>query len=153
MFMTVFCSATRRMGLSFADFSYYMSTNRSSRLRCSVRKDVLSNFAKFTGNTCARVSILLKLQVWPATLLKWRLWRRCFPVNFAKFLRTPFFRTHLGNCFQTNPQTGLFTFTKQIVSEEIHCLFRIGFQIYLLCQETYKKYFFGQFFSVSMKLC
>ena len=26
----------------------------------------------------------------PATWLKKRLWRRCFPVNFAKFLRTPF---------------------------------------------------------------
>ena len=25
-----------------------------------------------------------------ATLLKKRLWHRCFPVNFAKFLRTPF---------------------------------------------------------------
>ena len=25
----------------------------------------------------------------PATLLKKRLWHRCFPVNFAKFLRTP----------------------------------------------------------------
>ena len=24
-----------------------------------------------------------------ATLLKKRLWHRCFPVNFAKFLRTP----------------------------------------------------------------
>ena len=27
----------------------------------------------------------------PATLLKKRLWHRCFPVNFVKFLRTPFF--------------------------------------------------------------
>ena len=26
----------------------------------------------------------------PATLLKKRLWHKCFPVNFAKFLRTPF---------------------------------------------------------------
>ena len=26
----------------------------------------------------------------PATWLKKRLWRRCFPVNFAKFLRIPF---------------------------------------------------------------
>ena len=26
----------------------------------------------------------------PATLLQKRLWHRCFPVNFAKFLRTPF---------------------------------------------------------------
>ena len=31
----------------------------------------------------------------PATLLKKRLWRRCFPVNFAKFLRTPYFTEHL----------------------------------------------------------
>ena len=31
-------------------------------------------------NTCARVSFLIELQAW----------HRCFPVNFAKFLRTPF---------------------------------------------------------------
>ena len=31
----------------------------------------------------------------PATLLKKRLWRGCFPVNFAKFLRTPFLTEHL----------------------------------------------------------
>ena len=30
-----------------------------------------------------------------ATLLKRRLWHRCFPVNFAKFLRTPFLTKHL----------------------------------------------------------
>ena len=51
-------------------------------------------------NTCARVSFLIKLQpatllkkrLWhrPATLSKKRLWYRCFPVNFVKFLRTPF---------------------------------------------------------------
>ena len=28
---------------------------------------------------------LIKLQVRPTTLLKKRYWRRCFPVNFAKF--------------------------------------------------------------------
>ena len=27
----------------------------------------------------------------PVTLLKTRLWHKCFPVNFVKFLRTPFF--------------------------------------------------------------
>ena len=31
----------------------------------------------------------------PATLLKKRLWHRCFPVNFVKFLRTPFLTEHL----------------------------------------------------------
>ena len=41
-------------------------------------------------NSCARVSFLIKLQVFlrPATLLKKRLWHRCFPVNFVNFLRT-----------------------------------------------------------------
>ena len=29
-----------------------------------------------------------------ATLLKKRLWHMCFPVNFVKFLRTPFFIKH-----------------------------------------------------------
>ena len=33
---------------------------------------------------------LKTLQPWPATLFKKRLWYRCFPVSFAKFLRTPF---------------------------------------------------------------
>ena len=31
----------------------------------------------------------------PATLLKKRFWHRCFSVNFAKFLRTPFFTEQL----------------------------------------------------------
>ena len=31
-----------------------------------------------------------------ATLLKKSLWHRCFPVNFVKFLRTPFYIEHLG---------------------------------------------------------
>ena len=34
-------------------------------------------------------------QRWPATLLKKRLWHRCFPVNFPKFLRAPFLIQHL----------------------------------------------------------
>ena len=34
-----------------------------------------------------------------ATLLKKRLWHRCFPVNFVKFLRTPVFIDTSGGCF------------------------------------------------------
>ena len=68
---------------------------RSSHRRCSVRKGVLRNFTKFTGNTCARVSFSIKLQD-PATLLKKRVWYRCFPANFAKFLRTTFLQNTSG---------------------------------------------------------
>ena len=31
----------------------------------------------------------------PATLLKKRIWHRCFPANFAKFLKTPILIEHL----------------------------------------------------------
>ena len=42
-------------------------------------------------NTCARVSFLIKFRRHASvSLLKKRLWNRCFPVNFAKFSRTPF---------------------------------------------------------------
>ena len=50
------------------------------------KKGVLRNLPKFTGK---------HLSQRPATLFKKRLWHRCFPVNFAKFLRTPFFTEHL----------------------------------------------------------
>ena len=45
-----------------------------------------------------RLSLVL---VWkqPATLLKNRLWHRCFPTNFAKFLRTPFLQNTSGQLF------------------------------------------------------
>ena len=55
--------------------------------RCSVKKDFLKVLQNSQENTCTRLK--------PSTLLKKRLWHRCFPVNFAKFLRTPFFTEHL----------------------------------------------------------
>ena len=63
--------------------------------KCSVKKVFLEISQNSHEITCARVSFLIKLQVWSATLLKKRLWHRCFPVNFVKFLRTPFFIEHL----------------------------------------------------------
>ena len=63
---------------------------RSSFPEVFCRKSVLRNFAKFTGKHLSE-SLFLR----PATLLKKRLWHRCFPVNFAKFQRTPFFTEHL----------------------------------------------------------
>ena len=35
----------------------------------------------------------------PVTLLKKRLWRMCFPVNLATFLRIPFLQNSSGGCF------------------------------------------------------
>ena len=62
--------------------------NRSSHRRCSVRKALLGNFAKFRGKHLCLSLFFNKIAGRPATLLKKRLRHRCFPVNFAKFLIT-----------------------------------------------------------------
>ena len=55
------------------------------------KKCVLENFAKFTGkHLCQSVFFNKVACLRPATLLKKRLWHRCFPVNFEKFQGTPF---------------------------------------------------------------
>ena len=60
---------------------------------CSVKKVFLEVSLNSQKNTCARVSFLIKR---PATLFKKKLWHGCFPVNFAKFLRTPFLQNTSG---------------------------------------------------------
>ena len=74
------------------DFSH----GRSSRLKVFCRIDVLRNFAKFTGKHLCESLFFDKVAGFrPWTLFKKILWHRCFPVNFAKFLRTHFFTEHL----------------------------------------------------------
>ena len=72
--------------------SHRYSKNRSSHLRCSVKKGVLKNFAKFTGKHLSQSLVFNKVAVLrSSTLLKKKLWHRCFPVNLEKFLRIPYF--------------------------------------------------------------
>ena len=60
------------------------------------KKGVLRNIAKFTGKHLCQSLFFNKIAgLRPATLLKKRLWHRCFPVNFAKFRRTPIFTEQL----------------------------------------------------------
>ena len=59
--------------------------------RCSSKKVFVEISQNSQENTCARFSFTLRR----ATLLKKRLWHRCFPMNFAKFLRTPFLTERL----------------------------------------------------------
>ena len=61
---------------------------------CSVKKVFLEISQNLQKNTCdfkeTEASCLR-----PATLFKKGLWHRCFPVNFVKFLKTPFLTEHL----------------------------------------------------------
>ena len=70
--------------------------SRSSRPDVFYEKGVLKDFAKFTRkHLCQGLFFNKVAELRPTTLLKKRLWLRCFHVNFAKFLRTPFFTEHL----------------------------------------------------------
>ena len=80
---------------------YFLTSFRSSRTEVLCKKDALTNFAKFTlkhlyeSLLFNKVADLQALGLGPATLLKSRLWHRCFPENSAKFLRHHFFIEHL----------------------------------------------------------
>ena len=64
--------------------------------RCSVKKGVLRNFTKFTGKYLCQSFFLNKVAgLRLATLLKKKFWHWYFPVNFEKFLGTPFLTEHL----------------------------------------------------------
>ena len=82
--------------------SFYLLTIFAEKLhpeaatRGVLRKGVLKYFAKFKGKYFSYNKVAgLKT----ATLLiKW-LWHRCFPMNFAKLLRTSFLQNTSGGCF------------------------------------------------------
>ena len=75
----------------FNDISQRLRRFRSSHPRCSVRKGVLRNLAKFPGkDLCQSLSFNKVSRLRPATLSKKRLWHRRFSMNFSKFLGTPF---------------------------------------------------------------
>ena len=67
--------------------------------RCSVKKVLLKILQNSQENVCARDFFNTVAGLRPATLLKERPWHCCFPVNFAKFSRTPFLVEHLRSLF------------------------------------------------------
>ena len=86
LFWCVYCwlsPSKCRLGILLKPIVNIYIESRSSHQRCSIRKGVLKNFTKFTGKHLCQ------------SLLKKRFWHRCFPVNFAKFLRTPFLTEYL----------------------------------------------------------
>ena len=62
------------------------------------KKGVLRNFKKFTGKHLCQSLFFNKVAgLRPSTLLNKRLWHRCFPMNFVKSLRTPFYKENVVN--------------------------------------------------------
>ena len=86
---------------SFFIVKSYITGSWSSHPRYSIRKGVLRNFAKLTGKHLSQSLFLIKL--------KKRLFHRCFPVSFAKFLRTPFLQNTSGQLLLRQRNKNLIT--------------------------------------------
>ena len=135
------------------------------------KKGVLRNFTKFTGKHLCQSLFFNKVAVLStSTLLKKRPWHSCFPVNFEKFLRTPFLTKHLRwlhlkmrfftsfHCtkkwsFRSRissvnvTKSGLVTFTPEILNGKLHFLCTVWYNMIRWSSQKFppKKLLFSQF--------
>ena len=88
------------------------------------KKGVLRNCAKLTGKHLPTAR--------PATLLKKRLWHRCFPVNFAKCLRTPFLQNSSGRLLlRLGKSSKMGKDERALISVSPQCLAVVAWILYL----------------------
>ena len=105
-----------------------MEQNRSSRLE--VEKRYYWKFRKIHRKTPA-----------PEPLTKERLWNRCFPVNFGKFLRTPIFYGTSPVAVDTAKTRIFWIILEKFVSKRFLIDLRIVFQncfiTRVICERTW----------------
>ena len=75
-----------------SNLSIFRSSHRKEKVFLEIPQNSQENKLKASGQGLLFNKVA---GLRPATLLKRRLWHRCFPVNFAKFLGTPFLKEHL----------------------------------------------------------
>ena len=80
------------------------------------------NFTKYTGK-----GLCQSLSLRPATLLKKRLWRGCFPVNFVKFQRRPFSHNTFWRLLPVISNLVRKTVTVNIRKNQFYQIYRINF--------------------------
>ena len=91
---------------SYAQISHIsFSLNiKSIHKRCSIKYGVPENLAKFTGKHLSQNlsfnKVVTGLKI--VTLWKKRFWHKCVPVNFPKFLRTPYLQNTSGRLLLKN---------------------------------------------------
>ena len=100
------------------------------------KNGVLRNFAKFTRKHLRQSLFFNKVVDQPANLLKARLWHRFFPVNFAKFLRTPFFIEHL--CWNIDSQDSPFQEQESVVPFSSTAIDESGSESYIYWNKSDK---------------
>ena len=112
----------------YCNFNVYMQKQPTEVF---YKKGFLKNSSNSQESTCVRVFFNNVIGLRPTTLLKMRLWHRCFPVNFTKFLRTPFFTKHLQTAVSAYIEVKHFHFNIFLV-----CRCKLVYELYhlLVCK-------------------
>ena len=82
----------RTINIVYTDFraNYENKSYQKQPLEVFCNRRCIYKFCKIPR----KIPVLESL--FPATLLKMKLWHKCFPVNFAEFLRTPLLQNTSG---------------------------------------------------------
>ena len=88
------------LSIYLSPFRYLIKISRSNHPEVFCKKGVLGNFTKFKGKHQCQGLFFNKVKgLRPPTLLKKRLWHKCFPVNFAEISKNTFcYRATSGGC-------------------------------------------------------
>ena len=105
--------------------NYENITRKLSHRRRSVKQVFVKISQNSWQNTFVRVSFLISQA---CNFIKKRLWYRCFPINLAKFLRTPFYIEHFRWLFLSNKQAIISWFVTQISRKVISECFQFDMQ-------------------------
>ena len=117
------------------------------------KKVIFRNFIKLTEKHLPRRLFFNKVaDLSPATSLKNRLWHRCFPMNFAKFLKTLFLWNTSGGCLcflvfitSITPSCIFFTTSTDIIYVLNNPFHATSLFIYLLKTSENKRYVFRRY--------
>ena len=115
----------RRKTLPFQNTSNFIKFG-SSRPEVFCKKGVLRNLTKFTEKHQYQSLSLNKVAGQACNFIKKRLSCRCFPVNFVKFLRTPFLIEHL-------------------------CWMLLQIEVYFTCYSSQNQFWFSFFTTADLK--
>ena len=115
-------------------------------------RNLNSFFDAFMYWPCLTHFFLIEKCLSPATLFKRRLWQWCFPVNFVKFLRTPFFAEHFSTTASGH---------RQVVPRKFRTLYRTmilkkqksRFCRYISCKKYCSTYSFLSLHSTKIEAC
>ena len=93
----LFCQFSSRISSIFSqNISCEIIIPRNSHRSCSVKKVALKSFTLFLGKQCVGVSFYKGAGLKYYNFIKKVLQHRCFPVNVAKFLRSPILKNICG---------------------------------------------------------